>query len=137
MPAAKSPELRRRAVGPSSWPGYERIRSPRMAKDLGIAESGLRCWVKQADIEEGKQEGLTSYEHAEMVQLRRGESRYDTSRRVRRLPSLGGSGSWDHRAIIQRTFGNGRCGWSTRWPRTMDRSGRCPRTPSCVVPGTT
>ena len=42
-----------------------------IAKDLGIAESGLRRWMAQADIDEGKKEGLTSDERAELVRLRR------------------------------------------------------------------
>ncbi|WP_182524221.1 transposase [Nocardioides dongkuii] len=42
-----------------------------IAKDLGIAESGLRRWMKQADIDEGKKEGLSTDERAELVQLRR------------------------------------------------------------------
>lgn len=68
MPAPKSPEFRRRAVE------LARLREKpiaQIAKDLGIAESGLRRWMKQADIDEGKQEGLTSEERAELVQLRR------------------------------------------------------------------
>ncbi|WP_182525845.1 transposase [Nocardioides dongkuii] len=68
MPAAKSPEFRRRAVE------LARLREKpiaQIAKDLGIAESGLRRWMKQADVEEGKQEGLSTDERAELVQLRR------------------------------------------------------------------
>jgi transposase len=68
MPAAKSPEFRRRAVE------LARLREKpiaQIAKDLGIAESGLRRWMKQADIDEGKQDGLTSDERAELVRLRR------------------------------------------------------------------
>ena len=70
MPAAKGPEFRRRAV--------ELARSrekpiAQIAKDLGVAESGLRRWMKQADIDDGKQEGLTSDERAELVKLRREE----------------------------------------------------------------
>lgn len=68
MPAPKSPEFRRRAVE------LARLREKpiaAIAKDLGIAESGLRRWMKQADIDEGVQEGLTSDERAELVQLRR------------------------------------------------------------------
>ena len=42
-----------------------------IAKDLGIAESGLRRWMAQADIDEGKKEGLSSDERAELVRLRR------------------------------------------------------------------
>ena len=68
MPAPKSPEFRRRAVE------LARLREKpiaQIAKDLGIAESGLRRWMAQADIDEGKKECLTSDERAELVQLRR------------------------------------------------------------------
>jgi len=68
MPAPKSPEFRRRAVE------LARLREKpitQIAKDLGIAESGLRRWMKQADIDDGKQEGLISDERAELVKLRR------------------------------------------------------------------
>jgi transposase len=68
MPAPKSPEFRRRVVE------LARLREKpisQIAKDLGIAESGLRRWMAQADIDEGKQEGLTTDERAELVQLRR------------------------------------------------------------------
>ena len=44
---------------------------PRVAKDLGISESGLRRWMRQDDIDGGRVEGLTSDERAELVQLRR------------------------------------------------------------------
>lgn len=68
MPAPKSPEFRRRAVE------LARLREKpiaQIAKDLGIAESGLRRWMAQADIDEGKRDGLTSDERAELVRLRR------------------------------------------------------------------
>lgn len=68
MPAPKSPEFRRGAVE------LARLREKpisQIAKDLGIAESGLRRWMAQADIDKGKQEGLSTDERAELVQLRR------------------------------------------------------------------
>jgi transposase-like protein len=57
MPAPKSPEFRRRAVE------LARLREKpiaQLAKDLGIAESALRRWMAQADIDEGRREGLTA-----------------------------------------------------------------------------
>ena len=43
----------------------------RLAADLGVSEQTLHNWVKQADIDEGKREGLTTEERAELVRLRR------------------------------------------------------------------
>jgi len=68
MPAARSPEFRRRAVE------LARLREKpiaQIARDLGIAESGLRRWMAQADIDDGKREGLSSDERKELVELRR------------------------------------------------------------------
>ena len=42
-----------------------------LARDLGVSEQTLGQCVKQADIDEGKREGLTTEERAELVQLRR------------------------------------------------------------------
>lgn len=43
----------------------------RIAEDLGISSSCLRSWVKQAEIDRGDREGLTTDERAELVKLRR------------------------------------------------------------------
>lgn len=42
-----------------------------IAEDLGISDSCLRNWMRQADIDEGRREGLSSSERAELVELRR------------------------------------------------------------------
>ena len=68
VPAAKPVEFRRRAVElarEGSKPVAE------IAKDLGISESGLRRWMAQAEVDEGKREGLTSAEKQELIRLRR------------------------------------------------------------------
>jgi transposase-like protein len=68
MPAPHPPEFRRRAVELA-----RRRDQPvaRVAKDLGISESCLRNWMARADVDEGRREGLTSAERAELVELRR------------------------------------------------------------------
>lgn len=68
MPAAKPPEFRRRAVE-LAREGDKPI--AQLARDLGISESGLRRWMAQADVDEGKKEGVSSAEKQELVRLRR------------------------------------------------------------------
>lgn len=42
-----------------------------VAVDFSVAEETVRRWVRQADIDDGVKDGLTSAEQAEVVQLRR------------------------------------------------------------------
>lgn len=42
-----------------------------IATDLGISDQTLHNWMKQADIDGGRREGLTTEERAELVRLRR------------------------------------------------------------------
>ncbi len=42
-----------------------------LAADLGISDQTLHNWMKQADIDAGRREGLTTEERAELVRLRR------------------------------------------------------------------
>jgi len=68
MPRPHPPEFRQRAVE------LARLREKPIAQiagDLGIAESCLRNWVKQADIDDGARAGLNTDERAELVRLRR------------------------------------------------------------------
>ena len=68
MPAPHPPEFRRRAVE------LARLREKpiaHIATDLGISESCLRNWMSRADVDEGRKEGLSSDERAELVRLRR------------------------------------------------------------------
>jgi transposase len=68
MPRAHPPEFRQRAVE------LARLRekpTSQIANDLGISDSCLRSWIRQADIEDGRRPGVTQDEHAELVELRR------------------------------------------------------------------
>ena len=42
-----------------------------VAKDFGISETCLHRWVRRAEIEDGKREGLTLEEEAEIRDLRK------------------------------------------------------------------
>ncbi len=42
-----------------------------MARDFDLTETAVRTWVKQADIDAGHGDGLTSQEREELGQLRR------------------------------------------------------------------
>ena len=68
MPRAHPPEFRQRVVE------LARLRekpASQIANDLGISDSCLRSWVRQADIEDGRRSGVTQDEHAELIELRR------------------------------------------------------------------
>jgi transposase len=68
MPRPHPPEFRQRAVE------LARLREKpvaQIAEDLGISDSGLRNWMAQADVEEGRKDGVSSREREELVALRR------------------------------------------------------------------
>jgi transposase len=68
MPRPHPPEFRARAVELAR----EHAKPlDQIARDLGISSSCLRGWVKQADVDQGHREGLTTDERAELVRLRR------------------------------------------------------------------
>ena len=42
-----------------------------LARDLDLTETAVREWVRQADVDEGSREGLTTGEREELARLRR------------------------------------------------------------------
>src|SRR3954447_25134096 len=42
-----------------------------VARDLELTETAVREWLKQADIDDGQRDGLTTGEREELAQLRR------------------------------------------------------------------
>ena len=68
MPRPHPPEFRQRAVE------LARLRekpTAQIAADLGISDSCLRGWARQADIDDGRRDGTSTSSQAEIVELRR------------------------------------------------------------------
>ncbi len=68
MPRPHPPEFRRRAVELARL--HEKPIA-QIAEDLGISDSCLRNWMRQADINDGRRDGVSSGDQAELVELRR------------------------------------------------------------------
>jgi transposase len=79
MPAPHPPEFRRRAVDLARQPGAS---VAKVAKELGISESGLRRWMAQDDIDAGRKEGLSTKEREELARLRRDNRRLEMENEI-------------------------------------------------------
>jgi len=67
-PGPDDPEFRTRAIELVRTRGLPRAQ---VARALGINVDTWRLWVKQAEIDAGRREGLTSADRAELTRLRR------------------------------------------------------------------
>lgn len=56
-----------------------------VAADFDISPESVRRWVRQADIDDGVRDGLTTAEQSELVQLRRDKRRLEMENEVLRL----------------------------------------------------
>ncbi len=55
-----------------------------VAADFDISDESVRRWMRQADIDDGIRDGLTTAEQAEVVQLRRDKRRLEMENEVLR-----------------------------------------------------
>ena len=55
-----------------------------VAADFDISMSTLKRWMRQADVDDGVKDGLTSAEQAEIVQLRRDKRRLEQENEILR-----------------------------------------------------
>ena len=55
-----------------------------VAADFDIAPESVRRWMRQADIDDGIKDGLTTAEQAEVVQLRRDKRRLEMENEILR-----------------------------------------------------
>jgi transposase len=68
MPKAFPEQFRRDVVAVAR---RREIPMSKIAQDFGISESCLHRWVKEADIEDGVQDGVTASERSELRELRK------------------------------------------------------------------
>lgn len=80
MPKRFPPEFKR--VVTVARRGYLTIAE--VAADFDISPESVRRWMRQADIDDGVKDGLTTAEQAEVVQLRRDKRRLEMENEILR-----------------------------------------------------
>jgi transposase len=83
------PELRAEAVRLVTVSGR---RVSQVARQLGVSQQSLSSWVRQAQVDAGEREGLTSQEREELQQLRREVVRLREEREICARPRLSSRG---------------------------------------------
>jgi transposase len=81
MPKKFPPEFKRDVVAVARRGDLKLVE---VAADFGISEESVRRWMRQADIDDGIKDGLTSAEQAEIVQLRRDKRRLEMENQILR-----------------------------------------------------
>jgi transposase-like protein len=81
MPKRFPPEFKRDVVAVARR-GDLKINE--VAADFDVAPESVRRWMRQADIDDGVKDGLTSAEQSELVQLRRKARRLEMENEVLR-----------------------------------------------------
>jgi transposase len=81
MPKRFPPEFKRDVVAVARR-GDLKINE--VAADFDVAPESVRRWMRQADIDDGVKDGLTSAEQSELVQLRRKARRLEMENEILR-----------------------------------------------------
>lgn len=81
MPKRFPPEFKRDVV---SVARRGDLKLAEVAADFDVSPESVRRWMRQADIDDGIKDGLTTAEQSEMVQLRRDKRRLEMENEILR-----------------------------------------------------